>query len=155
MTQMICIEAFIACHFVMLFLVSKKCWGIPKNKNWVSFIELIVFTPTHQLSLLFQMTAAKDLILTSSKTKKNWTAFQLQTENDAMFLCLFTVKPSMPEILNVSCSSRWCSLHIDNHSMNLVEIQYSAVNVIWDTFQVKLLILKCGLIVQHLHLESD
>ncbi|KTG41814.1 hypothetical protein cypCar_00017262 [Cyprinus carpio] len=45
------------------------------------------------------------------------------------------VKPSMPEILNVSCSSRWCSLHIDNHSMNLVEIQYSAVNVIWDTFQ--------------------
>ncbi|XP_052455675.1 interleukin-12 receptor subunit beta-2 isoform X1 [Carassius gibelio] len=45
------------------------------------------------------------------------------------------VKPSMPEIINVSCSSRWCNLHTDNHSMNLVEIQYSAVNGISDTFQ--------------------
>ncbi|XP_016335822.1 interleukin-12 receptor subunit beta-2-like [Sinocyclocheilus anshuiensis] len=45
------------------------------------------------------------------------------------------VKPSMPEIVNVSCSSRWCILHTDNHSLNVVEIQYSAANGIWNTLQ--------------------
>ncbi|KAF4112282.1 interleukin-12 receptor subunit beta-2 isoform X2 [Onychostoma macrolepis] len=45
------------------------------------------------------------------------------------------VKPSVPEIVNVSCASRWCNLHTDNHSLNVVEIQYSAVNGIWNTLQ--------------------
>ncbi|XP_043097614.1 interleukin-12 receptor subunit beta-2 isoform X2 [Puntigrus tetrazona] len=46
------------------------------------------------------------------------------------------VKPSMPKIVHVSCSSRWCNLHTDNHSLNVVEIQYSAVNGIRSTLQI-------------------
>ncbi|XP_016431571.1 interleukin-12 receptor subunit beta-2-like [Sinocyclocheilus rhinocerous] len=61
------------------------------------------------------------------------------------------VKPSMPEIVNVSCSSRWCNLHTDNHSMSLVEIQYSPVNGIWDTFQTNA---KSRLNVSSLHPDT-
>ncbi|XP_059426915.1 interleukin-12 receptor subunit beta-2-like [Carassius carassius] len=46
------------------------------------------------------------------------------------------VKPSNPEIVNVSCSSRWCNLHTDNHSLNVVEIQYGAVHGTWNTLQI-------------------
>ncbi|KTG47911.1 hypothetical protein cypCar_00001743 [Cyprinus carpio] len=45
------------------------------------------------------------------------------------------VEPSMPEIVNVSCSSRWCNLHTDNHSLNVVEMKYSEVNGNWSTLQ--------------------
>uniref|UniRef100_A0A8C0Y0A3 Interleukin 12 receptor, beta 2a n=1 Tax=Cyprinus carpio carpio TaxID=630221 RepID=A0A8C0Y0A3_CYPCA len=46
-----------------------------------------------------------------------------------------SVEPSMPEIVNVSCSSRWCNLHTDNHSLNVVEMKYSEVNGNWSTLQ--------------------
>ncbi|XP_067315993.1 interleukin-12 receptor subunit beta-2 [Pseudorasbora parva] len=46
------------------------------------------------------------------------------------------VKPSVPKISHVACSSRWCQLHTDNHSMDLVEVQYIAVNGTWKTLQI-------------------
>ncbi|XP_051752447.1 interleukin-12 receptor subunit beta-2 isoform X1 [Ctenopharyngodon idella] len=45
------------------------------------------------------------------------------------------VKPSIPQISHVNCSSQWCHLHTDNHSMDLFEVQYRAVNGIWKTFE--------------------
>ncbi|ROL44469.1 Interleukin-12 receptor subunit beta-2 [Anabarilius grahami] len=45
------------------------------------------------------------------------------------------VKPSIPQISHVNCSSQWCHLHTDNHSMDLVEVQYGAVNGIWKKLE--------------------
>ncbi|XP_067230916.1 interleukin-12 receptor subunit beta-2 isoform X2 [Chanodichthys erythropterus] len=45
------------------------------------------------------------------------------------------VKPSIPQISHVNCSSQWCHLHTDNHSMGLVEVQYRAVNGIWKKLE--------------------
>ncbi|XP_050969127.1 interleukin-12 receptor subunit beta-2 [Labeo rohita] len=59
-----------------------------------------------------------------------------KTSGPHTFILSNIAKPSMPNISEVSCSSRWCNLHTDNHSMNLVEIQYSSGNGIWNTNQI-------------------
>nr|XP_021332417.1 interleukin-12 receptor subunit beta-2 isoform X1 [Danio rerio] len=46
------------------------------------------------------------------------------------------VQPSLPKIKHVDCSSRWCHLHTDNHSMNLVEVQYKSPKGIWKKVQI-------------------
>ncbi|XP_073708492.1 interleukin-12 receptor subunit beta-2 [Garra rufa] len=58
-----------------------------------------------------------------------------KTSGPHTFILSNIVKPSMPNISEVSCSSRWCSLHTDNHSMNLVEIQYSSGNGIRNIYE--------------------
>ncbi|NP_001106977.1 interleukin-12 receptor subunit beta-2 [Danio rerio] len=47
-----------------------------------------------------------------------------------------SVQPSLPKIKHVDCSSRWCHLHTDNHSMNLVEVQYKSPKGIWKKVQI-------------------
>ncbi|KAK2889271.1 hypothetical protein Q8A67_014646 [Cirrhinus molitorella] len=58
-----------------------------------------------------------------------------KTSGPHTFILSNIVKPSMPNISEVSCSSRWCNLHTDNHRMNLVEIQYSSGNGTWNINQ--------------------
>ncbi|XDV35711.1 hypothetical protein PO909_005605 [Leuciscus waleckii] len=51
-----------------------------------------------------------------------------KTSGPHTFILSNIVKPSVPKIIHVNCSSQWCHLHTDDTSMDLVEVQYRAEN---------------------------
>ncbi|KAG1938533.1 interleukin-12 receptor subunit beta-2 [Pimephales promelas] len=58
-----------------------------------------------------------------------------ETSGPHTFTLSNIVKPSVPKIIHVNCSSQWCHLHTDHHSMDLVEVQYMAENGNWKYLQ--------------------